>query len=143
MVTGIDTGTIDGLPDEPENTLCVVAVTGTLVVKVVELPDTVSGTDTIGKVGTGFEGLAGIETVIGALAVNVVSLLEIVTGTDTMGTESLVLLEMLTDTGTDAVKVPWLLVKVIGTDTTDTVEGAPEVRLVSVVDADPEAGELL
>ena len=143
MVIGIEIGTTSTVPDEPEDTLWVVAVTGTPVVKVVELPDIVTGTETIGKLGSGFRGLAVLESVIGALAVKVVSLLEAVMGTETIGIVPLVLLGILTDTGTDAVKVPCSLVKVIGTGTTDTVEGITETGLVPVVDADPEAAELL
>ena len=50
---------------------------------------------------------------------------------------------MLTDTGTDAVKVVRLFDTTIGTDTTDTPEGTLDATLVSVVDPDPEAWELV
>ncbi len=50
---------------------------------------------------------------------------------------------MLTDTGTDAVKVVRLFDTTIGTDTIDTLEGTLDAALVSVVDPDPEASELV
>ena len=62
--------------------------------------------------------------------------MEITTGTDTMGNVLGALLGTLTETGTSPVKVVWLLATVIGTDTTETVEG---VGLVLLDDADPEA----
>ncbi len=61
-----------------------------------------------------------------------------VIGTDTMGSVPAVLLGTLTDTGTDAVKVVWPLTTVMGTDTTDTVEGVLDPGLVSVVAPDSE-----
>lgn len=73
-VTGMEVGT-----------LFVAAVTGTPVVNVVWLPDTVTGTDTTGKCGRVSEGLLGFGSVMGARAVKVVPLLEIVMGTDTTG----------------------------------------------------------
>ena len=62
------------------------------------------------------------------------------TGTDTMGNVLGALLGTLTDTGTSPVKVVRLLDTVIGTDTTETVDG---VGLVGFVDADPEAWVLV
>jgi len=91
VVTGTETAVVNVKPLlEKVNgmeigTLFVVAVTGTPVVKVVWLPDTVIGTDTTGKCGRVSEGLLGLGSVMGAIAVKVVSLLEIVMGTDTTG----------------------------------------------------------